>query len=356
MSGTVKYLFVDRDGTLIEEPADFQIDSLEKFRLVKGVVPALLKFSAAGYRLVMITNQDGLGSVRYPQETFDTVQRLLLQVFESQGLVFDEILICPHLPEDRCLCRKPAPGLVMKYLASAEMDRARSLVVGDRATDVDLARNMGIEGQLLTVANSWTEIARAVLDRPRSAEVRRETKETRIRVRVDIDGVGRARASTGIGFFDHMLEQISKHSGCDVDVECVGDVRVDDHHTVEDVALALGAAFRQALGDKFGIERFGFFLPMDEASAQVAIDLSGRAFSRFEGGFDRPMIGEMATEMVPHFFRSFAEGLQANVHVKIQGDNTHHRVESAFKALGRSLRQAVARGSQPGIPSTKGSL
>jgi imidazoleglycerol-phosphate dehydratase/histidinol-phosphatase len=351
-----KILFVDRDGTLIEEPADFQIDSYEKFRLLDDALPALLQLRDAGFRFVMVTNQDGLGTAAYPQEKYDMIQRLLMGILESQGIRFDEVLVCPHTRDQGCLCRKPGIGLVRQYLADPHWDRARSAVIGDRATDVELARNMGIEGILISPHNGWRRIAAELLARPRRGVCERNTRETRIRAEVCLDGAGRSEISTGIGFFDHMLEQIARHSGVDLKLTVEGDLHIDDHHTVEDAALALGQALRQALGDKSGIERFGFFLPMDDASAQVAIDLSGRAYAKFEGGFDRESVGGLATEMVPHFFRSLADGLGANIHVRVEGHNTHHRVESAFKAVGRALRSAIAQSGLPGIPSTKGSL
>ena len=353
-----KILFVDRDGTLIVEPADYQIDSVTKFKLVPGVIPAMLRFRDAGYRFVMVTNQDALGTDRYPQVRFDEIQALLVGIFASQGLRFDDTRICPHTPEDRCVCRKPGLGLVTDFLADADLDRRHSWVIGDRQTDLDLARNMGLPGLRLEGDIGWPSIADSILTRPRTGSCVRTTRETHIQVDVNLDAPPSAEAKikTGIGFFDHMLDQIGRHGGFDLRVAVAGDLHIDDHHTVEDTALALGAALRDALGDKTGIERFGFHLPMDDASAHVAVDLSGRPYCRFEGGFDREAVGGLATEMVPHFFRSLADGLRANIHVRIDGQNTHHRIESAFKALGRSLKTAIARSGQVGIPSTKGSL
>ena len=355
---TRKILFVDRDGTLIEEPSDFQIDSVAKFRLVPGVIAALSRFRHAGYRFVMVSNQDALGTERYPQARFDEVQALLLGILESQGIVFDSVRICPHTAEARCPCRKPGIGLVLDFLADAEVDRKRSWVIGDRVTDLDLARNMGIPGERIEAGRGWDRIADAILSRPRIGRCVRSTCETQVRVEVNLDAAAgdSATAETGIGFFDHMLDRIARHGGFDLKVTVKGDLHVDDHHTVEDTGLALGAALRDALGDKAGIERFGFHVPMDDASAHVAVDLSGRPYCRFEGSFDRETVGGLATEMVPHFFRSLADGLRANIHVRIDGQNTHHRVESAFKALGRCLRMAVARSGQAGVPSTKGAL
>jgi imidazoleglycerol-phosphate dehydratase/histidinol-phosphatase len=353
-----KILFVDRDGCLIEEPADFQIDSYEKFKLLPGVIPALLKLKGAGYRMVMVTNQDALGTPKYPLAKFEMIQTLLLGILETQGLTFEEILVCPHEKSEGCLCRKPGIGLVTKYLADPSWDRKRSVMVGDRLTDVELGKNMGIGGIRVSPENPWSKIAAELLSLPRKGSCTRNTRETQITAEVclDVDGAGESQISTGIGFFDHMLDQIARHAGFDLRLSVKGDLHIDDHHTVEDAALALGAALREALGDKNGIGRFGFHLPMDDASAQVAIDLSGRAYSKFEGGFDRESVGGLATEMVPHFFRSLADGLGANIHIRVEGDNTHHRVESAFKATGRALRAAIAQTGGPGVPSTKGSL
>jgi imidazoleglycerol-phosphate dehydratase/histidinol-phosphatase len=354
-AGFAKILFVDRDGTLIREPHDYQIDAFEKFRLVPGVIPSLLALAAAGYRFVMVTNQDGLGSDTYPQASYDAIQAHLIDVFGSQGITFAEVLVCPHLPADDCECRKPRLGLVRTYLADPDWDRTRSAVVGDRDTDVALGDAMGVRGFKLDDTRGWSKIVRELLATPRRSRVVRATKETRVTVEVALDGDGAAHAKTGIGFFDHMLEQIGKHGGFDLDVTVEGDLEVDDHHTVEDTGLALGEALRRALGDKAGIERFGFLLPMDDAEAQIALDLSGRPYFVMEGSFARPMIGGLATEMVPHFFRSLSEALGANLHVRVRGDNTHHMVESTFKGVGRALRQAI-RVSGVGLPSTKGVL
>jgi imidazoleglycerol-phosphate dehydratase/histidinol-phosphatase len=352
-------LFIDRDGTLIEEPDDQQVDAISKFRLVAGVIPALLRLWDAGYRFVMVTNQDGLGSDGYPQRAFDEVQRLLLGIFESQGIVFDEVLVCPHRGDEGCNCRKPGIGLVAHRLIRLDWDRARSAVVGDRQSDLDLATNMGIAGFRIGRELGWQEVAKALLDSPRTARVMRKTKETSIEVSVNLDPSGEpvAAIATGLGFFDHMLEQIGRHGGIDLRIQVQGDLHIDDHHTIEDTGIALGAALRSAIGDKRGIGRFGFYLPMDDASARVALDLSGRSFSRFDGTFTRDKVGDLSTEMVAHFFRSVAEGLQANLHIIIDGENNHHLVEVAFKGFGRCLREAVRRSDPSGaIPSTKGVL
>ena len=353
---SAKILFVDRDGTLIEEPADFQIDSVEKFRLLPGVIAALQALVAAGYRLVMVSNQDGLGTPGYPQASFDQVQGLLLGILESQGIHFEEILICPHFDHEGCACRKPRLGLLNRYLADSTWDRQRSAVIGDRPTDEALAANLGVAALRIGPDYGWRQLTRELIDQPRTASCRRHTQETQIEVAVDLDGGTHSEISTGIGFFDHMLDQIGRHAGIGLRIAVRGDTHIDDHHTVEDTAIALGTALRQALGDKRGIGRFGFYLPMDDSSAQVALDLSGRTFAKWAGQFPRDKVGELSTEMVPHFFRSLAEGLQANLHIAVQGDNTHHMVEAAFKAVGRSLRQAVARSDGSAIPSTKGVL
>lgn len=353
-------LFIDRDGTLIEEPADEQVDSYEKFRLLPGVIPALLTLRAAGYRLVMVSNQDGLGTESFPSETFEGPQSLLLQVLGSQGIDFDAVLICPHRPADACACRKPGTALVDEHARQRPFEPARSYVIGDRDTDFELARNLGIEALRIDptrgVDFSWPAVVACLTAAAgRRAKVSRSTRETQIEVVVDLDSEGQASISTGLGFFDHMLEQVARHGGFELKLTCKGDLAVDEHHTVEDCALALGQALREALGDKRGIGRYGFVLPMDEAQAQVAIDLSGRPFARFEGRFGRERVGELPTELVPHFFRSLGETLGAAIHVKVEGDNTHHMVEACFKAVGRALRQAIrVEGSV--LPSSKGVL
>jgi imidazoleglycerol-phosphate dehydratase/histidinol-phosphatase len=300
-----------------------------------------------------VSNQDGLGTRRYPLARFQLVQEFLVAAFASQGITFKETLLCPHFEKDRCACRKPQLGLVAEYLADPSWDRARSAVIGDRDTDLALAKNMGLAGYKL---GRWSEIARRLLKQPRTARVRRVTKETAVTVEVDLDGAGRGRARTGIGFFDHMLEQIAKHGGFDLKVTVSGDLDVDEHHTVEDTGLALGAALRQALGDKVGIGRYGFLLPMDEAEAKVSLDLSGRPYFVFKGKLAREAVGGLPTELVPHFFRSLAESLGAALHVELRGENAHHMIESGFKGVGRSLRLAIARTGETSLPTTKGAL
>lgn len=357
MTSATRIAFLDRDGTLIVEPPDEQVDRLDKVALVPGVIPALLRLRDAGWEFVMVTNQDGLGTESFPEPAFREVQDFVLALFASQGIRFRDVFVCPHRPGDGCSCRKPSPGLLGEFLREVPFDRAASFVAGDRDTDLDLARNLGIAGYRIDPRDpdSWPVLARTLVDAPRVAEVVRRTAETSIRVKVDLDADGPSKVSTGIGFFDHMIDQIARHGGFALELRCEGDLHVDEHHTVEDVAIALGEALRVALGDKRGIGRFGFVLPMDETRAQVTLDLSGRPFLVFEGRFPRQEVGGLPTELVPHFFRSLADSLGANLHVQVQGENTHHMVEACFKATGRALRPALARAGHA-MPSTKGRL
>ena len=352
-------LFIDRDGTLIEEPTDEQVDRLDKVRLVAGVMPALAALKAAGFRFVMVTNQDGLGTPGFPEPAFRHVQEFMLALFASQGVDFAEVLICPHRESDGCDCRKPSTRLVDEYCARTPIDPSRSAVIGDRPTDLELARRLGLAGLKIAPDESteftWEAIRRCLTERRRSATVERRTRETHIRLSVDLDREDPIRVATGIGFFDHMLEQVARHGGFSLELDCQGDLSVDEHHTVEDCALALGEALRRALGDKKGIARYGFLLAMDEAQAQVALDLSGRPYFVFEGRFSRDAVGGLPTELVPHFFRSLADSLGAALHLTVRGENTHHMVESCFKGVGRSLRQAL-RIEGLELPSTKGTL
>ena len=354
---TAKVLFVDRDGTLIEEPEDQQIDAYGKFRLLPGTVSALRRFVDAGYRLVMVSNQDGLGTESFPEADFEGPQRLLLEILGSEGICFDEILIDRHREGEGVETRKPGTGMVRHWLRAGALDCERSAVVGDRETDLELARRMGLRGFRIGADGlDWPAIVRNLLDGNRRATTERSTRETRIRVEVDLDREERPRIETGIGFFDHMLEQLGLHGGFALALDCQGDLHIDEHHTVEDSALALGQALREALGDRRGIGRYGFLLPMDESLCQVAIDLSGRSHFVFDGVFPREQVGGLPTELVPHFFRSLADALGATLHLTVRGDNAHHMVEACYKAVGRCLRTAMARGGSVAVPSSKGVL
>ena len=351
-----RILFLDRDGTLIIEPEDFQIDSLEKLELVEAVIPALLKLKDAGYEFVIVSNQDGLGTDSNPLEDFQPPHDKMLSLFASQGINFVAEHIDPHFESDNSPNRKPGIGMLLDYLKSGELDLGDSWVIGDRRTDLQLAENMGIGGILCGPdGQHWDDIAHQLCRRPRRTTVHRNTNETRITVKVDLDTSGGNEISTGIGFFDHMLDQIAAHGGFRLMLNCQGDLEIDEHHTVEDCALALGQALDQALGDRRGIGRYGFVLPMDESLAEVAIDLSGRPALVFEASFPRDVVGGLSTEMVRHFFASLSQSLRCALHLKVSGENTHHMVEGLFKGAGRALRPALARqGTER--PSTKGVL
>jgi imidazoleglycerol-phosphate dehydratase / histidinol-phosphatase len=354
-----RIVFLDRDGTLNEETSDEQIDSLAKIRLMPGVIPALLDLKRAGFAFVMVTNQDGLGTPSFPRESFDLAHRFILDLFSSQGIEFEAVFLCPHFKRDDCLCRKPKVGMVEEFLAANDIDKSHSFMIGDRDTDLEFAANLGVQGMRIALGGraeeTWPAIAARIFGSARRARLHRRTKETDISVEVDLSREGPIEIATGLGFFDHMLEQIAKHGGFALNLNCRGDLQIDEHHTVEDCALTLGAALREALGDKRGIARYGFLLAMDEAEAQVALDLSGRPYFVWQGAFNRERIGDLPTELVPHFFRSLAETLGAALHISVRGDNSHHMIESCFKGVGRSLRQAIRlEGAE--IPSSKGSL
>ncbi|MGB0513211.1 MAG: bifunctional histidinol-phosphatase/imidazoleglycerol-phosphate dehydratase HisB [Wenzhouxiangellaceae bacterium] len=351
-----KILFIDRDGCLIEEPEDEQVDRYDKFRMMPGVIPALLELKRAGFRFVLVSNQDGLGTESFPREQFEGPHRLLIQILESQGIVFDAEHIDPSMPADNSPNRKPGVGMLLDYLRDPSLDRERSAVIGDRETDLELAANMGLKGwRVGRDGASWAEIAEALIAAPRKASVKRETRETAIRAEVNLDATAPVDTATGLGFFDHMLDQLAAHGGFALRLHCAGDLHIDEHHTVEDCALALGEALDRALGDRHGIGRYGFVLPMDESLAQVAVDLSGRPAFVFEGELPRESVGGLHTEMVRHFFASLAQALRCAIHIDVRGDNTHHMIEACFKGVGRALRPALAR-SGSGMPSTKGML
>ncbi|MFK8029133.1 MAG: bifunctional histidinol-phosphatase/imidazoleglycerol-phosphate dehydratase HisB [Gammaproteobacteria bacterium] len=358
MSSKKLVAFVDRDGTIIEEPEDFQIDTLSKVRLVDEVIPALRKMIRAGYELVLVSNQDGLGTDSFPKEDFQESHSFLITLLESQGIRFTEEFICPHFESENCNCRKPRTGLLTQYLLKNSIDVERSCVIGDRTSDVELANALGLKAFQVGTGNgeyTWPHIAQALMGHTRTATVVRKTNETDIRVSVNLDSDYDTSIITGIGFFDHMLEQLSKHGGFSINLQCKGDLQTGPHHTIEDCALALGEAMRTALGNKVGLQRYGFTLPMDDALSSAALDLSGRPFCQIDMDLTREMVGDMPTEMVSHFFNSLCQTLGANLHLTTNGSDTHHQVESSFKVVGRALRQALQLGGG-GLPTTKGML
>jgi imidazoleglycerol-phosphate dehydratase/histidinol-phosphatase len=376
-----KVLFIDRDGTLIlEPPVDYQVDSFEKLDYYPGVFKGLSKIaSQLNFELVMVTNQDGLGTESFPEETFWPVHNKMMKTFVGEGIDFSEVCIDRSFPEDDAPTRKPRTGLLEKYL-NGEYDLENSFVIGDRWTDVELAKNLGSKAIFITSSGDvgseelsgsqqdleqvlalkscdWEKIYEFLRLKERTAKVERDTSETQISIELDLDGEGKADISTGIAFFDHMLDQIAKHSGVNLNIKVNGDLEVDEHHTIEDTAIALGETFKKALGDKLGIDRYGFCLPMDDCLAQVAIDFGGRSWLVWEADFKREMIGGMPTEMFMHFFKSFSDGAACNLNIKAEGQNEHHKIEGIFKALARAIRMAVRRDiNNMQLPSTKGKL
>lgn len=375
-----RVLFIDRDGTLIREPHDEQVDSFDKLEFYPGALFYLSKIaSELDFELVMVTNQDGLGTEAFPEDTFYPVHDFMVRTFANEGVVFERQLIDRSFPEENSPDRKPRTGMFGDYL-NGDYDLEGSFVIGDRMTDIELAKNLGARGifinnqsylgqdeltsppaelkdHLILETDSWKEIYEFIKLNERSTELRRTTAETDIRVWLNVDGTGKSRLNTGLGFFDHMLEQIARHGSMDLEVEVSGDLQVDEHHTIEDTAIVLGEAFSRVLADKRGMERYGFTLPMDDCLAQVAIDFGGRSWLVWEADFKREKIGDMPTEMFYHFFKSFSDGAKANLNIKAEGKNEHHKIESIFKALAKSIKAAVRRDPEKMIlPSTKGML
>ncbi len=374
-----KVLFIDRDGTLVLEPNDYQLDSFEKLEYYPEVFQWMAKIAKLGYELVMVTNQDGLGTDSFPEDTFWPVHNQILKAFENEGVVFDSIKIDRTFAKDNAPTRKPNIGLLTEYLTGG-YDLENSFVIGDRITDVELAKNLGtkaifikqeeglgaseissdqneLEKVIALTTTDWKEIYELVSRGSRTASVKRTTKETDIDISVELDGTGQSEISTGISFFDHMLDQISKHGLIDLKIKVKGDLEVDEHHTIEDTAIALGEAFATALGDKKGIERYGFCLPMDDCLAQVALDFGGRNWIEWDTEFKREMVGKMPTEMFFHFFKSFSDASKCNLNIKAEGTNEHHKIEGIFKAFAKAIKMAVKQDKEKMIlPSTKGML
>lgn len=354
-----RILFIDRDGTLIEEPYDEQVDSFSKLKFTKGVFKNLgFIRSNLDFLFVMVSNQDGLGTESFPEETFWPVHNFILQTLKGENIIFDDILIDRHFPEDNHPCRKPGTGMLTKYLDYQKYDIQGSYVIGDRDTDKRFAENIGCKVLILGKDGmTWDKIAEILFAGERTAEVRRITKETDVHVALNIDGTGKCDISTGIGFFDHMLEQIGRHGMLDIEIKTHGDLHVDEHHTIEDTAIALGECLRKSLGDKRGIERYGYCLPMDDCICQIALDFGGRPWLVWDAEFKREKIGDMPTEMFMHFFKSLSDTAQMNLNIKAEGINEHHKIECIFKSLGRALRMAVKRDiNHFELPSTKGVL
>lgn len=360
-----KVLFIDRDGTILIEPQDEQLDSFAKLTFLPGSITNLSRIARElDYELVIVSNQDGLGTTSFPEETFWPVQNKMLEILKGEGVVFSEIFIDRTTPSQNAPTRKPGTAMLTKYLAKG-IDLDSSYVIGDRLTDIQLAKNIGckaiyINGQTSSDAEltttSWDEIYSYLKRIPRTAKVARKTSETNISVEINLDGSGRCSVSTGIGFFDHMLAQIARHGNMDLFINAEGDLKVDEHHTIEDVGLALGEAFNLAIGGKKGIERYSFVLPMDDSLAQVALDLGGRPWLIWEVPLTSQKIGEMPSEMFFHFFKSFSDNARCNLNIKAEGDNDHHKIESVFKAFSKALKTAVSQSGNFSLPSTKGKL
>lgn len=376
-----KVLFIDRDGTIVLEPNDYQLDSLEKLEFYPNVFQYLGKIAKEmDFELVLVTNQDGLGTNSFPENDFWPTQNFIINAFANEGIVFDEIFIDSSLPEENSPNRKPRTGMLTKYIDNSEYDLENSIVIGDRITDIELAKNLGckaifinknenlgsqesklelveIEKSIALKTISWKAIYEYFKLENRTSEIYRKTNETDIFIKIDLDGTGKSTIDTGIAFFDHMLDQIARHGQIDIEITVKGDLQVDEHHTIEDTAIALGEVFSKALGSKLGIERYGFCLPMDDCLAQVALDFGGRNWLVWDADFKREKIGEMPTEMFLHFFKSFSDGAKANINIKAEGINEHHKIEAIFKAFAKSIKAAVKRDTEKMIlPSTKGML
>lgn len=361
-----KILFIDRDGTLIiEPPIDFQVDSLEKLEFYPQVFQYLSRIAKElDYELVMVTNQDGMGTDSFPENTFWPAQNKMLKAFENEGIQFSDVIIDVSLPEQNLPTRKPGTSLLQQYI-KGNYDLKNSFVIGDRMTDIQLAENLGAQAIFISaLANerailsttAWETIYKLLKEQPRVGKLIRKTKETEIAVEINLDGSGKSIINTGLGFFDHMLDQIAKHGNIDLNIKVKGDLFVDEHHTIEDVGIALGDVFAQALGSKKGITRYGFLLPMDDCLSQVALDFGGRSWLVWAAKFNREKIGEMPTEMFSHFFKSFCDGAKCNLNIKSEGENEHHKIESIFKAFAKAIKMAVKKDGTNGIPSTKGIL
>jgi imidazoleglycerol-phosphate dehydratase / histidinol-phosphatase len=360
-----KVLFIDRDGTILIEPEDEQVDSFEKFSFLPGVITSLSKIAAeTDYELVMVTNQDGLGTTSFPEDTFWPVQNKMLQILKGEGISFADIFIDRTIPSQKAPTRKPGTALLVKYLAGG-IDLNSSFVIGDRLTDVELADNIGckailigdgpVGGTVLTT-REWNDIYKYLKQIPRTSKVERKTSETDIKIELNLDGSGISAIQTGIGFFDHMLDQIARHGNLDLKIDVKGDLSIDEHHTVEDVALSLGDALLKALGGKKGIERYSFVLPMDDCLAQVAVDLGGRPWLVWDVEFKREKVGELSTELFFHFFKSFSDAAKCNLNIIAHGENEHHKIEAIFKAFAKAIKMAVHQTDNFKLPSTKGSL
>jgi imidazoleglycerol-phosphate dehydratase/histidinol-phosphatase len=376
-----KILFIDRDGTIVLEPINYQLDSLEKLEFYPNVFQYLGKIAKEmDFELVLVTNQDGLGTNRFPENDFWPTQNFILKAFENEGVLFNEIFIDSSLPEENSPNRKPRTGMLTKYIGNSEYDLENSIVIGDRITDIELAKNLGCKAifinknenlgskesklsleemkRIISLETiSWKAIYEFLKLENRTSEIYRKTNETDIYIKIDLDGTGKSTIETGIAFFDHMLDQIARHGQIDLEIKVKGDLQVDEHHTIEDTAIALGEVFSKALGSKLGIERYGFCLPMDDCLAQVALDFGGRNWLVWDADFKREKIGEMPTEMFLHFFKSYSDGAKANINIKAEGINEHHKIEAIFKAFAKAIKAAVKRDTEKMIlPSTKGLL